>query len=413
MSLNTLPQIKIQIPDKLKFLLDKKARYKVAYGGRGAGKSETAARCLLILSLQKKIRILCTRELQNSITDSVHKLLSDLISDLGLNNYFTITKTSIRNVYGSEFLFKGLKNNINEIKSLQGVNIVWVEEAERVSENSWQVLIPTIRENDSEIWILFNPDDPKSATYTRFILNPNPESIVVKINWNDNHWFPEVLRKEMEYDKKVNSEKYDWIWEGNPRVINDSQIFKGKWIVEDFKTPEDLTTLKEQRFFYGLDWGFSPDPLAALRCFIIGNTLYIDQELYRIGVELKDIGSNIIEKLPEIKKWPCYGDSARPDIISMLRQEGFNIMPVVKTSHDKKNYIEAGIDYLKNFDKIVIHPSCTSLVEEMKLYCYKTDSNTGEVLPIIIDKYNHLIDCLRYSLNSYIIPKQQIKVYSF
>jgi phage terminase large subunit len=413
----TLPQFKIQLPNKLKFFLEKQARYKVAYGGRGAGKSESIARCLLIMSLQKKISILCARELQNSIADSVHKLLSDLIAELKLDGFFTITQTSIKNIYGSQFLFKGLKNNINEIKSLKGINYVWVEEAERVSENSWAVLIPTIREEDSEIWVIFNPESADSATYTRFVAKPPSDSIVTKINWNDNPWFPDVLKKEMEYDKKVNPEKYDWIWEGNPRTLNDAQIFKGKWVVDDFKTPP-MDTMLEKRFFYGADWGFSPDPLAAIRCYVVGNVLYIDQEVYRVGVELGQIGKELVQKMPEIKRWPCYGDSARPDIISMLQKEGFTQLRGVKKSIDggqsnKLKFVEAGIDYIKSFEKIVIHPSCKNTIEEFKLYSYKVDNNTDEVLPIIIDKYNHIIDSLRYALSTYITPRKQIVAFTF
>jgi phage terminase large subunit len=413
----TLPSLKIQLPNKLKYFPEKKARYKVAYGGRGAGKSESIARCLLIMSLQKKVRILCTRELQNSITDSVHKLLSDLISELELDGFFTVTQHSIKNIYGSEFLFKGLKNNVNEIKSLQGIDYVWVEEAERVSENSWQVLIPTIREEDSEIWVIFNPESVDSATYSRFVAKPPPDSIVVKINWDDNPWFPDVLKKEMEYDRKVNPEKYDWIWEGNPRTLNDAQVFKGKWIAEDFKTPP-MDSMLEKRFFYGADWGFSPDPLAGIRCYVVGNVLYIDQEVYRVGVELGQIGKELEQRMPEIKKWPCYGDSARPDIISMLQKEGFTQLRGVKKSIDggqsnKLKFVEAGIDYLKSFEKIVIHPSCKNTIEEFKLYSYKVDNNTDEVLPIIIDKYNHIIDSLRYALSTYITPRKQITSFTF
>jgi phage terminase large subunit len=420
----TLPNLKIQLPDKLLFFLNKKARYKVAYGGRGAGKSESIARCLLLISLQKKVRILCTRELQNSITDSVHKLLSDLISELKLNGYFHITQNTIKNIYGSEFIFKGLKNNINEIKSLQGVHYVWVEEAERVSENSWEILIPTIRESDSEIWIIFNPESPDSATYTRYVRNPPQDAIITKINYYDNPWFPDVLKKTMEYDKRVNPEKYEWIWEGNPRMATDAQIFKGKFIVEDFDT--DKLEKIEDRFFYGADWGFSPDPLAAVRCFMVGQNqdtnargkvLYIDKEIYRVDVELSKIGKTFDDLMPEMKKGICYGDSARPDIISMLQKEGFNIRPVKKKignkDNDKKKFVEAGIDYMRDFEKIIIHPSCVNTINEFKLYSHKVDRNTGEVIADqIVDKYNHIIDSIRYAISTYISPKKTITIIS-
>ena len=321
----------------------------------------------------------------------------------------------------AEFIFKGLKNNINEIKSLQGINYVWVEEAERVSENSWEVLIPTIRESDSEIWVIFNPESPDSATYSRFVQKPHQDSIVTKINYYDNPWFPDVLRKTMEYDKRVNPEKYDWIWEGNPRSMTDAQIFKRKFVIEEFDA--DKLDKIEDRFFYGADWGFSPDPLAAVRCFMVGqneNTqargkiLYIDKEVYRVDVELGNIGKVFDELMPEMRKNICYGDSARPDIISMLNKEGFNIRAVKKKignhDSDKKKFVEAGIDYLRDFEKIIIHPSCKNTINEFKLYSYKTDRNTDEVLPDIVDKYNHIIDSLRYAISKYISPPKKIIV---
>ena len=171
-----------ELPEKLLFLLTEKARYKVAYGGRGSGKSWTVARCLLLLALKSRVRILCTRQLQTSIANSVHKLLSDSINLLELDNMFEITRDAIRCKNGSEFFFKGIQNNINEIKSIEGIDYCWVEEAQSVSSESWEVLIPTIRKEGSEIWITFNPDREEDATYQRFIKNNPPNSIIQLVN---------------------------------------------------------------------------------------------------------------------------------------------------------------------------------------------------------------------------------------
>ncbi len=184
--------------------------------------------------------------------------------------------------------------------------------------------------------------------------------------------------------------------------------------------------MAQQRFFYGADWGFSNDPLAGVRCYMVGDSvdtsargkvIYIDQEVYRIGVELGNIGNTFNEKMPDMKKAICYGDSARPDIISMLQKEGFNIQGVKKTinsqSGNKKKFIEAGIDYMRDFEKIIIHPRCKNTIEEFKLYSYKTDGNTGEVLVEIIDKYNHIIDSIRYAISTYIAPQKTITTFSF
>ena len=204
-----------ELPEKLVFFLSKKARYIVAYGGRGSGKSWTAARCLVLLALQSKVRILCTRQLQTSIKDSVHKLLSDSIQALGLNEFFDITRDAIRcKNNDSKFIFKGIQNNINEIKSIEGIDDCWVEEAQSVSTESWEILIPTIRKEGSEIWVTFNPDREEDATYQRFIVNSPPSSLIQLVNYNDNPWFTDVLRKEMEYCKEVDQGKYEHIWLG-------------------------------------------------------------------------------------------------------------------------------------------------------------------------------------------------------
>ena len=176
----------IELPEKLLFFLTDKKRYKVAYGGRGSAKSWTVARCLILNAIKSKVRILCTRQLQTSIKDSVHKLLCDSINDLKLNEYFNITRDAITCINGSEFIFKGLQNQTNEIKSMEGINFCWCEEAQSISEDSWQILIPTIRKEGSEIWITFNPDREEDATYQRFVKNTPPNSIIELVNYYEN-----------------------------------------------------------------------------------------------------------------------------------------------------------------------------------------------------------------------------------
>lgn len=206
--------MRLQIPAAYKFLFDP-SRYKVAYGGRGSAKSESFARSLLTLGMQNKELILCTRELQISIQDSVHRLLASTIMNNGLADQYEVLQSTIRHRHnGSEFLFKGLKHNITEIKGLQGVTKVWAEEAENISDRSWEVLIPTIRAPGSEIWISFNCKNRNDPTYERFVANAPPDAIVRKVSWRDNPFFPEVLRKEMERLKQTDFEGYSHIWEG-------------------------------------------------------------------------------------------------------------------------------------------------------------------------------------------------------
>lgn len=390
-----------RLPKKLGFLIQKKARYKVAYGGRGSGKSWGMATALILLSMKSKVRILCTRQLQTSIKDSVHKLLCDRITQLKLEEYFTITKDAIRCYNGSEFIFKGIQNNVMEIKSIEGIDYCWVEEAQSVSDESWEVLIPTIRQEGSEIWVSFNPDREDDSTYRRFVLNPPKDCISVLINYTDNKRFPEVLRKEMEYCKEVDYPKYENVWLGKPAIETEAQIFKGKFELLDFEA-EDYT-----EFYFGCDWGFSQDPTAITRCFIENNCLYIDYEAGGVGIEMEEIPA-LFDKVPKSRRWKIRADSARPETISYVKRHGFNCVPAEKW----KGSIEDGIEYLRSFKKIYIHPRCKHTYEEFKHYSYKTDRVNGDILPIVVDAWNHYIDSIRYALEPYIKNKGKMRLNS-
>ncbi len=215
---------KAAFPAKLQGLF-KKSRYKVLYGGRGGAKSWGIARALLIMGAKKPMRILCAREYQTSIKDSVHKLLCDQIEALGLMQFYEITQASLRGANGTEFAFIGLKNNPANIKSFEGVDVCWVEEAQTVSRLSWNILIPTIRKEGSEIWVSFNPELETDETYQRFVVKPPRDCISIKINYSDNPWFPETLRLEMEALKLRDHQAYQQVWEGICRQTVDGAIF--------------------------------------------------------------------------------------------------------------------------------------------------------------------------------------------
>lgn len=216
--------VDIELPKKLKFLFSP-SRYKVAYGGRGGAKSWAVARSLLILGAQKPTRILCAREFQNSIGDSVHALLADQVKAMGLDGFYEVQKTTIIGKNGTTFAYEGLRHNATKLKSYEGADICWVEEAQTVSKASWEILIPTIRKPSSEIWLTFNPSLETDETYRRFVLNPPPDAQVVKINWSDNPWFPDVLKSEMEYLKEKDPDAYMNVWEGHCRQILDGAIY--------------------------------------------------------------------------------------------------------------------------------------------------------------------------------------------
>lgn len=375
-------------------------RYKTFHGGRGGAKSWAAARALVIMAASGKLRILCTREVQNSIKDSVHKLLKDQIEMLGLNPWFRITNESITSASGSEFLFKGLRFDPLGIKSTEGVDICWVEEAQSVSSDSWAILIPTIRKEGSEIWVTFNPGEESDPTYQRFIVNPPDDSITVEVNYYDNPYLPETLRKEMEYCKRVDYEAYEHIWLGKPKSISDSVIFRNRYRVEAF--PDDLWQ-QADRLFFGADFGFANDPSTLIRMFMIGTRLYIEYEAYGVGVELDEM-PQFYDSIPEVRKWPLKGDNSRPETISYLSRQGFSMDAAAKW----KGSVEDGVTYLKGFEEIIIHERCKHTADEFRHYSYKVDKKTGEILPIIVDKFNHCIDAIRYGLDGYITSSDSL-----
>lgn len=376
------------------------ARFKVAEGGRGGGRSWSIALLLLTMGLSKPLRILCTREYQRSIQDSVHRTLKDLIE---LHNFpYVVEKNRIYAENGTEFLFMGLRYNPSEIKSTEGIDICWVEEAHNVSAESWDYLIPTVRKDGSEIWMSLNAVDEDAATWQRFVVEQPPDTIHVRTTVYDNEFATQVLLDAAEYDRKHNPDKYDWVWLGNPRRISEASIFGGKYRISNFDTSQDT------RFYHGIDFGFANDPLAAVRCYIEANTLYVDAETGGTGVEIQEHPA-VLDEIPTIRKWPSYADSARPEVIRYLQRAGYQVKPAKKWPGS----VEAGIEYLRSFDEIVVHERCTMVAEEMRNYSYKVDKSTGEVLPIVVDAHNHWIDALRYALGDRIQQRGNQKRISF
>ena len=216
--------IKVDIPEKLSFLFNPH-RYKGAKGGRGSAKSWSFARALLIHGRSKPTRILCAREVQKSIKDSVHQLLKDQIETLKLTSFYTVLATEIRGANGTQFAFTGLsEHTVDTIKSFEGVDICWVEEAQAVSKRSWDILIPTIRKDNSEIWFSYNPDLETDETHQRFAINPPDDCMLVHMNYSDNRFFNDVLEAERLHCLKTNPDDYENIWEGKCRPAVEGAI---------------------------------------------------------------------------------------------------------------------------------------------------------------------------------------------
>lgn len=225
-------RISAEFPEKCQFLFEPH-RYKVLWGGRGGAKSWAVARSLLLLGAKKRKRILCGRETMKSIADSSFKLLCDQIRGLGLDRKYQFTKSTIEGTNGTEFLFAGLKHNVTNIKSVESVDIAWIEEAEAVTKDSWETLIPSIRKDGSEIWVTFNPDLETDDTYQRFVVRPPETAKVVKINWRDNPWFPKVLKDEMDHLRSVDPEACDHVYEGSCKSTASGAIYAKQLMAAD------------------------------------------------------------------------------------------------------------------------------------------------------------------------------------
>lgn len=396
---------RIEIPPKLIPAFEGNYRYRCSHGGRGSGKTRTFALMTAIRGYMAARNgqsgvILCAREYMNSLEESSMEEVKLAIQSVPwLNDFYELGEKYIRTKCRSvSYVFAGLRYNLDSIKSKARILIAWVDEAESVSEIAWTKLTPTVREAGSEIWVTWNPEIDGSATDKRFRKNPPDNAIVVEMNYVDNPWFPSVLEEERLSDQeRLDSATYSWIWEGAYLENADKQVLANKYVVQSF--PDDLWQ-KADRLLFGADFGFAKDPNTLIRQFILDDCLYIQYEAYGNKVELDEM-PKFYDEVPESRKWPIKADSARPETISYLKRQGFNISAAKKW----QGSVEDGITYLRGFKKIIIHPRCKETAKEARLYSYKTDRITGEVLPVIEDKNNHCWDAVRYGLDGYITQK--------
>jgi phage terminase large subunit len=363
------------------------SRYKGIYGGRGSGKSHAFAEMLIERCIMQKTYAVCVREVQKSLAQSVKKLLEVKIEAMGVGRMFEVQQTVIKCPHGGLIIFQGLQNHTaDSIKSLEGYDISWVEEAQSLSQRSLDLLRPTIRKPGSELWFTWNPSQ---ATDPVDVLlrgdSPPPDALVVQSNYRDNPWLPDVLKAELEYDRSRDPDKFAHIWLGEYQRNSEARVFRN-WRVEDFTAPDGVT------FRMGADFGFSIDPSVLLRCYIDGRNLYIDYEAWQIGCEIDRL-PDLFMTVPGAESWPMVADSSRPETISYLRNHGFpRILSAVKGARS----VEEGVEFLKSFD-IIVHPRCQHVIDELTLYSFEIDPLTGMVLPKLADKNNHCIDALRYA----------------
>ncbi len=392
----------IQLPPKLVPLFAPargELRYRVAYGGRGSGKSFTFALMAAIWGYAEQLRILCTRELQVSIKESMHAEIKNAIeSQPWLAAHYEVGEAFIRGKNGTEFIFRGLRHNISAVKSMAQIDLCIVEEAADVPQHSWQSLLPTIRAPKSEVWCVYNPKSPTDPVDVMFRQEPPPRCAVVEINYSDNPWFPAELEEQRKHARRImNPADYAWIWEGAYLENSDAQVLSGKWRVDDFEPQPGWDGP-----FFGVDWGFSRDATAGVKLWVHDHNLYVEHEAYKVGLENDDIAKFMIERLPGIEKHTVRADSARPETISHVKRSGRdNSRPCIPLIEGVKKWpgsVEDGIAHLRSYNQIIIHPRCTHYQEEARKYSYKVDRLTGDILPTVVDANNHMMDATRYAL---------------
>ena len=381
-------------------------RYRGAYGGRGSGKSFSFAKMAAVFGAIEALRILCAREYMNSIKESFHAELKNAIqSNDWLASVYDVGVDYIKGkkgttAEGTEFIFRGLRNNISSIKSLAQIDICIIEEAEDVPEHGWIDLEPTIRAPKSEIWVVWNPKNKESSVNQRFIATPPPRCHIVKMDYMDNPWFPTELEEQRQHAQRtMTAAMYSHVWKGEYLERSEAHIFN-RFSVQEFEPSADWLP------FCGLDFGFSQDPTAAVKCWVHDSRLYIEYEAGKIGLDIDKTAEYITQRIPDFDTQEVQADSARPESISYLKRNG---LARIVGAEKGKGSVEDGIAFMQSFSDIVIHPRCTETIREFKLYSYKVD-RAGRVTDDIVDAYNHYIDAVRYALNRLIKRKPEPSV---
>jgi phage terminase large subunit len=397
----------LDIPTPRAFLpLLGKQRFQGAKGGRGGAKSRFFADILVEEMVSQHTRAACVREVQNSIKDSVKQLIEDSIRRFEVGHQFKITEREIVGPNDSLAIFRGLQNHTAaSIKSLEGFNRPWYEEAQTLTQRSLDLAIPTFRTPGTIQRFSWNPDLPTDPVDKMFRENADdPNFVCVEVNYPDNPWFPADLRGDMERARRRDPDKYGHIWLGGYRKNSESRVFRN-FKVESFDPPPAGTML-----YGGADWGFSVDPTVGIICFIIGRTLYFWREVYQVGCEI-DRTPALFDKLdPDwtaarardpnwkslARRIPMVADSARPETISYMQRNGYSRMtPAIKGPGS----VEDGVVFLQSYD-IVVHPDCVHTADEFSLFSYKTDKKTGLITNELDEVKNHTIDGGRYAVEN-------------
>ena len=406
--------MKVQIEEipKITANFARPARTRVFKGGRGSGKTRglakrSALRVYQLAEMGVEGVFLASREHLNSLDESsMEEIKAAIRSEPWLLDYFDIGEKYVRTKNRRiSYAFAGLRHNLDSIKSKARIIGNWTDEAENVSEIAWRKLVNTLREEGdgwiAENWLSYNPESPDSATHRRYVESPPDDCIVTTINYSDNPWFPDLLNRARLEDQRLRPETYDHVWLGEFLTLTDAQIFSGKFTVEEFEASANWDGP-----YQGGDFGFSQDPTAAVRCWIGNDRLWVEYEAGRTALELDDYKRFICDRIPKFEEYTTRWDSARPESISHISRHG---LPKSLSVEKWSGSVEDGIAFMRNFEKIVIHPRCEQTAREFRLYSYKVDRLNGDVLPVIADANNHYIDAIRYAVGPLIKMKKSRK----
>ncbi len=370
-------------------------------GGRGGAKSQALACIGVAESFIDDGVILCCREIQKSIADSLYATIVSCIYKYKLESYFKILQTEITNlVTGARFIFAGLKTNITSIKSIDKLRVVLTDEAENISQTSWDYLRPTPRYGRVRFYIVFNPRFEQDATWQEFVVKKDERTLHITINFNDNPFFPESLERQRQRDLRGDAGRYRWIWEGKFLTISDAAILAKKLSILRFEV-DDSYGLP----YIGVDWGFSVDPTAAIEAYTKDDCLYIRNACAKVGLELDDTANYLKNHIPNIEKYTSRADNARPETISKVKKE----IPLIKACTKWKGSVEDGVAFLQSFKAIYVHPDAECCFSELSAYNYKRDAN-GDPTAIIEDSNNHYADALRYAIEPLLRKDPEIRV---
>lgn len=366
--------------------------YRALFGGRGSGKSFSAALVAAIWGYAECLRVLCVREFQNSIAQSFYAELKAAIeAHEWLAEHYEFQRDRIIGNNGTEFMFKGLHSNPTAIKSLAKIDLTIIEEAEDIPEESWLQLEATVlRQPKAEIWALWNPRKKGSPVDFRFRTHPPKDSVVREINYLDNPFFPSGLTKLCERQREIlDYATWAHVWLGAYLENSAAQIFNGRFEQKEF-TPGP----KWNGPYQGGDWGYSQDPTAMVRSWVHDDCLWIEYEAGSTGIELDDV-PRIAAQIPDFAKYDCQWDSAQPAMISHVKNKG---LPRSKAAAKGKGSVEDGIQFIRSFKRVYIHPRCKETLNEFHNYSWKIDRLSGAILDTPVDAFNHYCDALRYAM---------------